>query len=209
MEPGEADRPRRSNAERRASTRSAVLNATIEAIVRYGYVGATSTRIAELSGYTRGAQKHHFKDKAAMVAEALVHLHENLMRQALQEMESASQGSVWALLQTLWSSFQDDLFTAATELRVAARIDDELRTVLIPAEQQIGRRIRHFVTQALADARHSPERSAEIGDHVVNVLRGMAMQRALYPNAERELRQLRILDEAVHALLNADDQRSD
>lgn len=200
------DRQRRSNAERRATTRSAVLDATIQAIVRYGYVGATSTRIAELSGFTRGAQKHHFKDKAAMVAEALVHLHEHLMRDSLRELESASQDGVWALLEALWKSFQDDLFTAAAELRAAARIDEELRTVLVPAEQQIGRRIRRFVSDALDDGRHSQQRLEEVGDHVVNVLRGMAFQRALYPNEEREARQLRVLDETVRALLTAEDR---
>lgn len=200
------DRPRRSNAERRASTRSAVLNATIQAIVQYGYVGATSTRIAELSGFTRGAQKHHFPNKAAMVAEALVHLHENLMRESLRELESASRDGVPSLLQALWKSFQADLFTAAVELRVAARIDEELKSLLIPAEQEIGRRIRKFVSTALDDGRHSQQRLDEIGDHVVNVLRGMAFQGALYPNQEREARQLRILEETVHALLNAPDQ---
>ncbi len=199
-------RQRRSNAERRASTRSAVLDATIQAIVRYGYVGATSTRIAELSGFTRGAQKHHFRNKAAMVAEALVHLHENLMHNTLRELESAAQDSVRSLLQALWKSFQDDLFTAAAELRVAARIDEELRGVLIPAERQIGRRIRQFVSDFLDDGKHSQQRLDEVGDHVVNVLRGMAFQRALYSNEEREARQLRVLDETVHALLAAADR---
>jgi AcrR family transcriptional regulator len=68
-------RTRIPNAERTESTRAALLKATIEAISRYGYQGATSVRIAELSGFTRGAQKHHFDNKAELVSAALVEVH--------------------------------------------------------------------------------------------------------------------------------------
>lgn len=198
------DRPRRSNAERRATTRSAVLDATITAIVRYGYRGATSERIAELSGLTRGAQKHHWANKAEMVAEALLHLHGKLMAVTVGELEQASREGVRPTLDALWRSFQTDLFTAADELHVAARIDDELRVLLIGAEREIGRRIRDITATALDDGRHPRERLYEIGDHVVNVMRGMAFQAAVSSNPERERRQLRVLEQAVHGLLAGD-----
>ncbi|TCP49378.1 TetR family transcriptional regulator [Tamaricihabitans halophyticus] len=194
---------RRTNAERRAASRSAVLDATVKAIVSYGYQGATSARIAELSGFTRGAQKYHFKNKAEMVAEALVHLHENLMQSTLAAFEKSAEDGLFAVLEALWASFQDDVFTAAAELRVAARIDVELKTRLVAAEQQIGRRIRVLMMETLDDGQHSPERLRAIGDHIVNVMRGMASQSALYPNPDREQRQLRVLHEAVCALLEA------
>lgn len=197
-------RRRRTNAERRATTRSAVLDATITAIVRYGYRGATSDRIAELSGLTRGAQKHHWANKAEMVAEALLYLHDTLMAVTVAELEQASGDGVRATLEALWRSFQSDLFTAATELHLAARIDDELRVLLIEAEREIGRRIRSITTAALDDGGRSPERLHEIGDHVVNVMRGMAFQASLSSSPERERRQLRVLEQAVHGLLTAD-----
>lgn len=190
------------NAERRAATRSAVLDATIRAVVEYGYAGATSTRIAELSGYTRGAQMHHFDTKAAMVSEALIHLHENRMKDSLGELEEASRDGLNAFLHALWETFQNDLFIAAAELRVAARNDENLRAVLVPAEQRIGRRIREFVSGALDDGRHEPQQLAEVGDHVVNVLRGMAFQQLLHPREARAKQQLVVLEEAVRLLLD-------
>lgn len=200
----ERERPRRSNAERRATTRSTVLDATITAIVRYGYRGATSERIAELSGLTRGAQKHHWTNKAEMMAEALLHLHDTLMVTTLAELEQAADGGVRATLDALWRSFQSDLFTAATELHLAARIDDELRRLLIETEREIGRRIRNITTAALDDGTRSPERLNEVGDHVINVMRGMAFQSSLSSNPDRERRQLRILEQAALQMLRPD-----
>ncbi|MEV1294560.1 TetR family transcriptional regulator [Pseudonocardia sp. NPDC049635] len=200
---GTRGRARRSNADRRAATRTAVLDATITAIVRYGYRGATSQRIAELSGLTRGAQKHHWAGKAEMVAEALLHLHDRLMSATVAELERAS-GGIAPTLDALWRSFRSDLFTAATELHLAARIDDDLRTLLIEVEREIGRRIRTITTRALDDGAHSPERLDEIGDHVINVMRGMAFQASLGTGSGRERRQLRVLEEAVRRLLQED-----
>lgn len=202
-----APRKRRSNAERRASTRAAVLDATIEAIVRYGYKGATSTRIAELSGFTRGAQMHHFGTKAAMVGEALLHLHEHRIDEWMAELERElpKHGDrLEPFLWSLWRSFHSELFMAAMELRLAARSDPELKAVLIPAEREIGRRIRRVVVNALDEGNQSPERLRQVADHVVNAMRGMTEQWLLSPNAKRERHQLRVTEEVVRGLLAAD-----
>lgn len=179
----------------------AVLDATIEAIVRFGYSGATSTRIAEISGFTRGAQIHHFRNKATMVTEALLHLHERLMNDMVGDLEAAARVGIGPMLDALWQSFLDELYTAAAELRVAARSDEELKAVLVPAEREIGRRIRDLLTAILDDGRHPKARLTEIAEHVVNTMRGMAEQHDLVANPERERRQLAVLNEAVTALL--------
>ncbi|MEU3274877.1 TetR/AcrR family transcriptional regulator [Saccharomonospora sp. NPDC006951] len=198
------ERKRRSNAERSAATRSAVLDATITAIIRYGYRGATSERIAEISGLTRGAQKHHWSAKAEMVVEALLHLHDKLMVATVAELDQAAGKGIGPVLDALWRSFQTDLFTAADELHVAARSEDELRPKLVEAEREIGRRIRDITTAALDDGTRSPQRLKDVGAHAINVMRGMAFQSALLPNPEREQRQLKVLEQAVAALLETD-----
>ncbi|SFO16878.1 transcriptional regulator, TetR family [Pseudonocardia ammonioxydans] len=201
---GTRGRPRRSNAERRAATRSAVLDATVTAIVRHGYRGATSERIAEISGLTRGAQKHHWANKAEMMAEALLHLHDKLMAAAVGELEQASDAGLRATIEALWRSFQSDLFTAATELHLAARIDQELRPLLIETEREIGRRIRSITTAALDDGTRSSQRLDEVGDHIINVMRGMAFQSSLSSSPDRERRQLRVLEQAALEMLRSD-----
>src|SRR3954468_11862915 len=64
-------RRRRTQQERREATRAALLDATIECLIEYGYGGVTTTRVVERAGVSRGAQVHHFPTKAVLVAEAL------------------------------------------------------------------------------------------------------------------------------------------
>lgn len=195
--------PRRSNEERRAQSRAAVLDATIKAIVRYGYRGATSARIAELSGFTRGAQKHHFRNKAEMVAEAMEHLHDQMAQQLIELLRATEKASLSEHIAFVWEVYQGDLYLALAELHTVARMDVMLRTALRPAERRMHKRLSEARGLWRRDWKIAPERSMQIEQHVVNVLRGMAFQRLLEPNPEYEAAQLRVLEEAVRALLRA------
>lgn len=193
------------NAERTEATRSALLQATIEAIVRYGYAGASSTRIAEISGLTRGAQKHHFKSKADLVSVALVEVQSRLQAEVLNEMDQVAENDIKQIVLTLWKSLVGDLHTVAIELRIAARSDENLREMLITAEREIGRNQRDFLLKVLDDGSQPRERLAEAGELILNALRGMASQRMLYADTRREERQLRVVEEAARALLRRGD----
>jgi len=194
-------RTRIPNAERTETTRAALLKATIEAISRYGYQGATSVRIAELSGFTRGAQKHHFDSKAELVSAALVEVHERWLAESFPPIDSPDLGSVEGVVAALWSAIQSDLWIASLELRVAARNDNDLRELLIPVERQIGRRALDYVIAALqrdTDVGTAPEaRLRQLSDLASNALRGMALQRLLYADETREKRQLRTIIEVL------------
>jgi AcrR family transcriptional regulator len=69
-----AARPRRTQEQRSAQMRARLLDATIECLVKYGYAGTTTPRVAEMAGVTRGAQVHHFGSKNELVLAALKHL---------------------------------------------------------------------------------------------------------------------------------------
>ena len=56
-------RPRRSQAERRAESRAALLAAAAEGLSRYGYGDLNLAEVAAQAGYTRGALYHLFADK--------------------------------------------------------------------------------------------------------------------------------------------------
>jgi len=62
-QPPETPRPRRSQAERRASTRAALVAAGRELFAASGYAGAGQEEIVERAGVTRGALSHHFGTK--------------------------------------------------------------------------------------------------------------------------------------------------
>ena len=55
--------PRRTQAERRARSRSALLEAAARGFSRYGYGNLVLEDVARDAGYTRGALYHQFRDK--------------------------------------------------------------------------------------------------------------------------------------------------
>ena len=61
--PDAVDRPRRSQADRRAQTRAALLSSAARALSRDGYRGLNLADVAAEAGYTRGALYHLFADK--------------------------------------------------------------------------------------------------------------------------------------------------
>lgn len=124
---------RRTQAERRASTRAALLDATIQSLVKYGYARLTTNDIVRRAGVTRGAQAHHFTSKADLMVQALDYLTEKLLSEAEKTISPLLQQgaeSYELLLDRLWELHRGPLFTAAMELWVAARTDAELRTHL-------------------------------------------------------------------------------
>src|SRR5215211_5263957 len=69
-------RVRRTQAERRAKSRAALLEATARGISRVGYGNLVLDAVAAEAGYTRGALYHQFRDKQALALAALEWVHE-------------------------------------------------------------------------------------------------------------------------------------
>jgi AcrR family transcriptional regulator len=130
---------RRTQAERTAATRTALLDSTIDCLIEVGYARTTTTLIAERAGVSRGAQLHHFPSKAALVAEAVDHLARRRVEEARREVEKLPSGGdrVRTTLDLIWEGQVGALFDASVELWVAARTDPELREKLAPVESSL------------------------------------------------------------------------
>jgi AcrR family transcriptional regulator len=132
-------RGRRTQAERRAATRTALLDASIECLVEEGYANTTTRRIAERAGVTPGALQHHFASKAELLSEALRHVTKRFVKEIL-DYEPPDAPSIQAhreqILDRMWEVHKGPFFQAWMELAVAARTDAELRATL--AELQHG-----------------------------------------------------------------------
>ena len=61
----------RRTADDAAKTRVALLKAALKSFEEKGWRGATFEYVAERAGVTRGALNHHFRDKQALLTEAL------------------------------------------------------------------------------------------------------------------------------------------
>ncbi|WCT79884.1 TetR/AcrR family transcriptional regulator [Novosphingobium humi] len=72
-------RTRRSQEERTAETRVALIDAAIAVIHELGYAAASTTLIAERAGVSRGAILHQFGTRAALMAEVVAEVYRREM----------------------------------------------------------------------------------------------------------------------------------
>ncbi len=72
---------RLTQAERRAHSRSALLESAARGLSRYGYSNLVLEDVAREAGYTRGALYHQFKDKEDLALAVIEWVNENWMRE--------------------------------------------------------------------------------------------------------------------------------
>jgi AcrR family transcriptional regulator len=180
---------RRTQAERRAVTRAALVRATIESLVEAGYAHTTTQEVQRRAGVSRGALTHHFTSKSDLVLAAVNHLYEEFsasVRQAAADLPEESAARVRLGVELVWRRFHGPLFVAAMELWTAARTDPELREELLPHERRLGVQLRELAFEVFGReiARHPAAES--MYQVLLTSMRGQAMTYALQPDAPRE-----------------------
>ena len=177
---------RRTQEERRATTRAALLDAAIECLVEHGYAGTTTGRVCERAGMSRGAIVHHFHTRAEMVVAALRELASRRAGAMIGEAERLPPGTerVERALDLLWSWFNGPLFHAAVDVAVAARTDPELRETLESIERELGRE-----TLRCCRGMFATDESDGDYDQLIQVslatIRGLALLPVLQPGSQR------------------------
>jgi AcrR family transcriptional regulator len=169
---------RRTQAQRSAMTRDALLDATIACVVEYGYVNTTTSRVAERAGVSRGAQVHHFPTKADLVHEAVGHLAQRRIEQVRTGVIAAAAGAepIAAVLDLLWESHRGDLFDAGLELWIAARTDPPLRSRMLDIERRVAQASWAIAVEQLGAPVTRPEFHWAI-DIALSTMRGYALLR--------------------------------
>jgi AcrR family transcriptional regulator len=181
---------RRSQSERSATTRQALLDATVACLVEDGYAKTTTSRVAQRAGVSRGAHLHHFQTRQALVAAAMEHLAERRGEHLLAAAETLPEGHerISAGLDLLWSGYASPLYQAALDLWTHARTDPELRDRLVPVERRLDRETA-IVSRKLF---------AELADHAgfegmlemaTATMRGLALLETLHPGSGRNRKQ--------------------
>jgi len=167
----------RTQAERSASTRSVILEATLDCLVERGYARTTTSEVVERAGVSRGAMLHHFPDKASLVAAAVAHL----VDKRIAELRSAlaafpdGPGYVHAILDHLWRLFSSPSSHAVLEITLAARTDPELFAVYAPLARRYEEVIAEAARELFADLAPSPELFEEGRRLVFHLLQGLAL----------------------------------
>jgi AcrR family transcriptional regulator len=178
--------------ERRFRTREALLDATIDALVELGYSGTTVQEICRRAGLSRGAQQHHFTTKAELLVAAVEHLVKRLRDEVAGTLvRPPGPERVAEAIELLWRGFSGKLSTAALELWVAARTDEELRRSMLPVDRALARSTLDIYREA-AGADLPPDRLETLFWLTVNVTRGLALDAMIGGDPARRAR---LLDE--------------
>jgi AcrR family transcriptional regulator len=168
---------RRTQAERRAASRSALLEAAVDCLAQEGYANLSTRRVAERAGVSQSTQMHYFPTKAEFLTEAIRHVAGRLAREALartdlRELDESRRRE--AILDELWRIHNGPAVQATLELWIAARTD--------PGLSEAMRELERDVTGMLLDGAGEllPKRTADPNfnvylDATLALIRGLAM----------------------------------
>jgi AcrR family transcriptional regulator len=182
--------PRRNQAERSATTRQALLDATLECLVEDGYANTTTARVAERAGVSRGAHLHHFQTRDALLAAAAEHLTLRRGGKLLEAADALPSGPdrVARGLDLLWESYSNPLYQATLDLWTHGRTDEELRRHLIPIERQLDRQTMELSRRLFPDAAARSD-----FEHVIELalatIRGLVVLDTLHAGGTRAAKQ--------------------
>ncbi|WP_026412194.1 TetR/AcrR family transcriptional regulator [Actinomadura oligospora] len=188
-------RTRRTQEERTAATRAALLDATVACLVEHGYHGTTTTRVVQRAGVSRGAQVHHFPTKNDLVLAAVEHLArkraDRFLAEDLERLR-ASSDPLGDALDLLWRACQGPLFEASMELWVAARTDSDLREHVAEFERLITAGILDISRAVFGDQVDDPDVQGNLYV-ALETLRGLCLLNFVHPTTpeRQEARWLR------------------
>ncbi len=178
-EASKAPSRRRTQAERRAATRSALLDAALACLVEEGYANLTTRNVAERAGVSQGTQMHYFPTRAVFVAEAVRHVAFKLAG-GLREQDALRARSerrrLEELLDHVWEHHRGPLFAATIELWVVARTDPEVRAAMDPVTRDINRMIVSGSAELFPEMMRRPG-ADELLEMTLATMRGLALLR--------------------------------
>ena len=172
---------RRTQAERRATTRGALLDATIDVLVDHGYSGLTTTMVCERAGVTRGAQAHYFATKADLVVQALSHLTDRLVADLVAKplgVADEPEDQYAVLLNRLWEIYTGPVSQALLELFVAARTDPDLNRHLVQFDAEVMSTLADAARQVAPALAARPEFTTVMNTSI-STIRGLRMLRSV------------------------------
>jgi AcrR family transcriptional regulator len=165
----------RTRAEQRATTRRALLDATVDCLVQDGYAGLTTRNVAERAGVAQSTFMHHFPTRDAFLIEAVTHVALRLLDDALDQIDLAALRSPRhreKVLDQAWREFTSPEALAAAQLWAAVWSEPELAGTLRSLEQRLDSIIGVAATTLFPDQSDDPRFPALL-DLAVSLIRGL------------------------------------
>ena len=119
--------PRRTQADRTATTRGALADAAIDVLMERGWAAVTAVEVCQRAGVTRGAFHHHYGSLPELLADALRRLYATMAEQ-----ERPKAIDLPGLIDVTWAAIGRPEFKAVLEAWLAMANDPSLRAEIGP-----------------------------------------------------------------------------
>jgi AcrR family transcriptional regulator len=178
---------RRRQVDRTAATKAALADATVDLLVERGWAAVTAIEVCNRVGVSRGAFHHHYDSLAALLADALRHLYEEM-----RATPPPPATDLVGVVDAIWSHVGRPRFKAVIEAWLAMTNDPSLGA-------DIGLVVLEFAALVNPDRASVLRGDAERRDFIMTAretMLGLALGRATnggqaLPHEERVLARLR------------------
>lgn len=174
-----------NQAERRAATREALLDAASACLVEQGLAGFTTTEVIRRSGRSTGALYNHFATKADLLEATVAHVFAQLRAGfvAALETQPESARTLSGMVHLLWDQMSDPRLGAVFEAYTAARTDPTIQRALEPAIREHILALHLLTGEIVGDLLGVPnERVLSVANLAFFAMQGLALNLMAVPD---------------------------
>ena len=193
-----------TQSERRAATRSALLDAAVASLMEHGVAGFTTSDVVRRAGLSNGALFRYFPTKADLLAATVEHVFVRLRRDYEDAFESLAteKRTVENLVTMLWVAMSDPALGAAFEVYTAARTDAWMQSAIEPVMADHLERLQLLSRELLAQVSSADDDMVRRAvDLAILSMQGLALNLMARPDPEAADRLIAGLVELASAML--------
>ena len=190
-----------------AETRLMILDAAIKCLAVSGYARTTTQLIAKVAKVSRGAMLHHYASKQALieaVTDYAFYRHMERFMDAVSALSEQARTEENIGIRVDWQLYLSDEYSAYLELMVAARSDDELRSMFLPKARRHDRVWREQLIKVFPEWAGDEARLDKSRRLVQAVMSGMVLNRETWDDREMENAVLDMLSSLLIGVRDSD-----
>lgn len=189
----------RTQSDRRAQTRKALLDATVEVLLNRGFDGCSLANVAKYAGLTTGSVQHHFKTKSQMMLAVIEErVFETSDEQALElKTGDGIEDRCRFLVETQWQYYGDPKYLAIWSIILGGRSDSKIIGKIGEWQKNAIARHERAIKELFADHKLRPSQVKAIQYFVNAQLRGLALLQTVDPDQANIKRQLSMLIDMI------------
>jgi AcrR family transcriptional regulator len=203
-----AARPRRTQADRRAATLAALLDAGVEVLVEEGQAALTTRRVAARADVSQGTVMHYFPQRRDLIG-AVVRRATDVVLAELSAVgaseASATPGHRFAaMLDEVWELHNSPVHQAVMELWAAGHRDESVAQAVREAAHELNARAYGLASEFFPGFADTPP-GAQLLDEIQVLARGCAFDTLIADREEADRRWRGVRDGLIARFTAIDD----